>query len=79
MYKFVFINGVAKVQTDDGVDVIVQPLKPTFGDAVAWESAEEAEAWIQSTYPGMIEGEIVPPTAQEETNNTDTAPSVTGE
>ena len=83
MYKFVFENNVAKIQTNEGVDVVVQPFYvPPFGDGVAWESAEQAEEWLKQHYPGMIEGNIVLPPIVEDTSDTETTDaktSVTGE
>jgi hypothetical protein len=83
MYKFVFENNVAKIQTTEGVDVVVQPFNiPSFGDGIPWESAEQAEEWLKQHYPGMLEGDVLPPPVEEETPDTETAGieiSVTGE
>lgn len=51
MYTFVFLNGVAMIQNEEGAIVISQPFKPVNAGNAPWTSAAEAEEWFKENYP----------------------------
>jgi len=56
--RFVFESGIAKIEEiQSGKTIVEQPGKPGPEGLTPWDSAEQAEAWMENVYGYLLQNE----------------------